>query len=352
MGDYDLKEYSSKVLVTLVIIGIVSLLAYIIYYVRDILLLAFLAFIISVFIRNIVFFLERKFKLRRGMSLFFSILIIILILFLPFVSLYVPFSAQVQNLTKNLPQIISQFQDFLSGTTSLFPALSKIVNIESIVNTLTSSIQNILTGTLSYLAKASGWVVNFIIMIVIACFFAISPKEYSKMVLKFLPAKSRKPFIEILKEIEEVLKNWINGMLLAIFFVGLFTTLGFWIIGLDYFLVFGLVSGFLEIIPYFGPFLGCIAPAIYVLIQSPSKIILIIIIYLIIQFLENNFFLPIIMRKQVKLPPGVTVLVILIMGKLLGFLGIVVAIPLFAIIILLFERFVSGRKIYLSNDGE
>ncbi len=346
----NLRDFSLKVLITILIIGIVVSLTYIIYYTREILLIAFLSLILSIFIRNIASIFKSKFKLGRGLSLFFGILITVLILVLPFVSIYVPFAVQVQNLMGNLPNIISGFEGFLERLSSLFPALSKVINIESFTGSITSTFQNIISSSINYIITASGWIVNFFIMIVIACFLAINPKEYSEMASMFVPVKSREPFIETLKEIEVVLKNWINGILLAIFFVGFFTTLGFWIIGLDYFLVFGIAAGFLEIIPYFGPFLGCIAPAIYVLTQSPSKIILIVIIYLIIQFLENNFFIPFIMRRQVKLPPGVTILVILIMGKLLGFLGIIVAVPLFAIIILLFGKFTANRKIYLSSN--
>lgn len=347
----DLKEYSLKVLTTIVIIGIIALIIYVVIYTMEILLIAFLSVILSLFIRNIAQTVEKKFKLKRGFSLTIGILALILLLFLPFVSIYVPFALQVQNLMKNLPNIINSFEGFIENLSSLFPALTKTINIENLTQTILTNIQNTLGNLLSYIATASGWIVNFIIMIFVAIFLAISPIEYREMFLRFFPVKSRSSVTVTIREIEEILKSWINGVLLAIFFVGAVTILGFWMIGLDYFLVFGIAAGFLEIIPYFGPFLGCLAPAVYVLIQSPSKIIPIIIIYLIIQFLENNFFLPFIMKRQVKLPPAVTILVILIMGKLLGFLGIIVAVPLFAIIILLFEKYTAGKDIYLSGPN-
>jgi predicted PurR-regulated permease PerM len=347
----DLKDYSLKVLVTILIIGVIALLVYIFAFVKDIILITFLSIIISLFIRNIAKIIESRLKLKRWFSFTLAIIALILVLFLPFVSIYMPFAAQAQNLIKNLPNIIGGFEDFLKNLTSIFPSLTNALKIEDITQTTITTIQNLIGNTLGYIATASGWIVNFFIMIILAIFFALSPAEYRDMFLDLFPEKNRNTITITIREIEEVLKNWINGMLLAIFFVGAVTTLGFWIIRLDYFLVFGIAAGFLEIIPYFGPFLGCIAPAIYVLIQSPSKIIPIIIIYLIIQFLENNFFLPFIMRKQVKLPPAVTIIVILAMGKLLGFLGIIVAVPLFAIILLLFNKFTSGRKVYLSDSN-
>ena len=347
----DLKDYSLKVLVTILIIGAIALLVYIFAFVKDIILITFLSIIISLFIRNIAKIIESRLKLKRWLSFTLAIIALILVLFLPFVSIYMPFAAQAQNLIKNLPNIIGGLEDFLKNLTSFFPSLTNAIKIEDITQTMITSIQNLIGSSLGYIATASGWIVNFFIMIILAIFFALSPAEYRDMFLGLFPVKNRNTITITIREIEEVLKNWINGILLAIFFVGAVTTLGFWLIGLDYFLVFGIAAGFLEIIPYFGPFLGCIAPAIYVLIQSPSKIIPIIIIYLIIQFLENNFLLPFIMRKQVKLPPAVTIIVILAMGKLLGFLGIIVAVPLFAIILLLFNKFTSGREIYLSNSN-
>jgi predicted PurR-regulated permease PerM len=143
---------------------------------------------------------------------------------------------------------------------------------------------------------------------------------------------------------ETILKHWIVGTLLAIIFVAVFATLGLTIIGLPYFLVFGIAAGFMEIIPYFGPTLGIIAPALFALIKFPDKIIPVLIIFVIIQFVENYFFIPFVMRKQVDLPPAVSILAIMIFGKLLGFLGIVVGLPLFAIILLVLEKILNSQS--------
>ena len=112
----------------------------------------------------------------------------------------------------------------------------------------------------------------------------------------------------------------------------------YWVIDLDYFIIFGIAAGFLEIIPYIGPMLGALAPLLYALIQSPEKVIWILIIYLFIQFVESYFFLPFIMRKQVNLPPAISILAIIVFGKLLGFLGILIGVPMVTTIIILIER--------------
>ena len=347
----DLRKYSLKVFITILIIALVFIMVYIIYNTRNLFLLAFLSFILSLLIRNIAEILIKKFKFNKYVSLVLGIIAVILILFLPFISISVPFISQVQKFSNNMPSIIVGFQSLISKFSLRFPFLAKTINPDTLAQNFYLSIQNIMGSSISYIATASGWVADFFILIVISVFIAINPTEYLEMFLRFIPQKNIENTLATIREIKEVLKSWLVGTLLAIFFVGLLTTIGFWIIGLDFFLVFGIAAGFLEIIPYFGPFLGCLAPAIYALIQAPNKIYPIIIIYIIIQFIENTIFIPMIMKKQIKLPPAITILVILILGKLLGLMGIIVAIPLFASAMLLFEK-TYNKKIIKSHNIE
>ncbi len=342
--DDDNKSFAAKVLTTVLIIGFLALACYVVYYNRDYFLIGFIAIILAIFIRSISSALIARFRFHPSLAYFFGLMAMILLMLTPFASVSLPLIGQIQKLVNNLPQFIDGMQDLLVNLTERFAFLFARLDLEALLNDLGQNLQRIFSGSLSYIAVASGSIATFVVMIVLASFIARNPREYSEIVLRFLPPKSRSLFLETLHEIEDVLKHWITGMLLAMFYVGLLTTSGYLIIGLDYFLVFGIAAGFLEIIPFFGPFLGALAPLTYALIESPAKVFPILIVYLIVQFTENYFFVPYVMRKQVHLPPAVSIFAILVFSKLFGFIGIIIAVPMLASIILVTEKLLNRQR--------
>jgi predicted PurR-regulated permease PerM len=336
------RFFSLKVVQTVLIILFFAILSFVVFQVRDMLMLAFLSIILSLFIRSISDVLQKRFKFKKWLALIIGILSLILLMAIPFATISVPFVSQAQKLLKNLPEFVKDMESYIKQLSLRFTFLQNI-NLESIFNKFTTNAETIFTNSISYLGVVTSSIVNFILMLALAAFFASNPGEYNELVLRFVPAAKRGLILETIQEMETILKHWLVGTLLAIIFVGGFATLGFSIIGLDYFLVFGIAAGFMEIIPYFGPTLGIVAPCLYALIKSPEKVIPILIIYILIQFVENYFFIPFVMRKQVDLPPAVSILAIMIFGRLLGFLGIVVGLPLFAIILLVLEKVLNQQ---------
>ncbi len=340
MGE-DQKTYAGKVLTTVFIIGILALIVYVVYYTRDFFLIGFISIILSIIIRSISSALQSRFRLPSGLAYVIGLLSILLLLVTPFASISVPLIGQVQKMINNLPQFTEGLQDLLSQLTERAPFLFERIDIDAVINDLMQNLQQIFSSSLTYIADITGSIATFIVMLVLAAFIAKNPKEYSEMALRFIPAKSRNLFIETIGEIESVLKHWITGILLAMFFVGFLSTIGYLIIGLDYFLVFGIAAGFLEIIPFFGPFLGALAPLTYALIESPDKVLPVLIIYLIVQSTENYFFVPFVMRRQVRLPPAMSIFSIMIFFRLFGFMGIIIAIPMLATIVLVAEKMLN-----------
>lgn len=337
------KSFANKVVTTVVIISLLLLAGYVIYYTRDYFLIAFLSIILSIFIRSISTALTHRFRMNQGIAYVIGLFALILIMITPFASISLPLISQIQKLVSNLPEVNQGLQDLFIQLRERVPFLFGSFNFDAMLNDLAQNLQQIFSGSLSYIGVASGSVANFVIMIVLAAFIARNPMEYKELVMRFVPKKDRSLFSETLKEIEDVLKHWIVGMLLDIFYVGLLTTIGYLIIGLDFFLVFGIAAGFLSLIPFFGPLLGALAPLSYALIESPQKAIGVLIVYVIVQFTESNFFIPYVMRKQVHLPPAVSILAILLFAKLFGVMGIIIAVPMTASLVLLAEKLLNRQ---------
>ncbi|MCE5222876.1 AI-2E family transporter [bacterium] len=332
------KTITTQVIQIILIILVFFITVVILYLIRDILMILFLAFILSLFIRSITDTFEIRFRMPRGLALVFGILGLLIFLFMPLMAISVPFVNQSQKLLQDLPSLMEGAQGLFNKLLVRFPSLTSLIPLEDLIGKLTANAEKILTGSFGYIASAAGSIGNFFLMIALAAFFAGNPGEYREFILQFIPSKQQKICLSTVQEIEISLKHWLVGTFLAILFVGGFMSLFYWVIDLDYFIIFGIAAGFLEIIPYIGPMLGALAPLLYALIQSPEKVIWVLIIYLFIQFIEGYFFLPFIMRKQVNLPPAISILAIIVFGKLLGFLGILIGIPMVTTIIILIER--------------
>lgn len=338
------RFFSLKVIQTVLIILFFAVLCFVVIQVRDMLMLAFLSIILSLFIRSISDVFQKRFKFKKWIALTIGVISLILLMTIPFATISVPFVTQAQKLLKNLPEFINGLENFYNQLLTRFPFLPKNIDLDFMISKFSSNTETFFSNSLSYLGVATNSIVNFILMLALAAFFASNPGEYNELVLRFVPSSKRALILETIHEMETILKHWLVGTLLAIIFVGGFATLGLSIIGLEYALVFGIAAGFMEIIPYFGPTLGILAPALFALTMDPGKIFPIVVIFMLIQFVENYFFIPFVMRKQVDLPPAVSILAIMIFGKLLGFLGIVVGLPLFAIILLVLEKIIKQQS--------
>lgn len=337
------RFFSLKVIQSVMIILFFAILSFVVFQVRDMLMLAFLSIILSLFIRSISDVFQKRFKFKKWIALTIGVFSLILLMLIPFATISAPFFSQAKELLQNLPEFIKGLETFISDLSGRFGFLRNF-NVSSMLSKFTANTESIFSNSIGYIGVVTNSIVNFILMLALAAFFASNPGEYNELVLRFVSSNRRFMILETIHEMETILKHWLVGTLLAIIFVGALATFGLSVIGLKYALVFGIAAGFMEIIPYFGPTLGIIAPALYALVAQQKLVIPILIIFIIIQFAENYFFIPFVMRKQVNLPPAVSILAIMIFGKLLGFLGIVVGLPLFSIILLVLEKILNQQS--------
>ncbi len=134
-----------------------------------------------------------------------------------------------------------------------------------------------------------------------------------------------------------------QGAALAMLTVGVLVTVLLWAFGIEYFLLFGILAGLLDIVPYLGPVIAFIGPTLIALSQSTTKAIWVIAAYTFVQGVEGNVIVPFFMSREVALPPVLTLFTIFAMGQLFGLIGILLAPPTLAVL-LVFVRFAYGRQ--------
>ena len=198
-------------------------------------------------------------------------------------------------------------------------------------------LQNLILRIIDLIIQVISHSVYLILAPVLSYYMTRDVKIIKETVIHTFPRTWRPEVAAIGREINKVLSGFVRGQLLVSVFVGLSITLGVVILSVPYALVIGLVAGIANIIPYFGPIVGAI-PAILAAVatRQTSKIVYVILIFLVVNQFEGAVLAPKILQDRVGLHPTVVIFALLLGGKLFGLLGTLVAVPVAAIIKVIF----------------
>lgn len=146
----------------------------------------------------------------------------------------------------------------------------------------------------------------------------------------------------VIDQIEEALGRWVRGQVGVAFIVGLMTWVALLIVGIDFALTLAIITGILEFVPYLGPVIAVVPAVVVGLSYSSTTAITVLVVYGMIQLLENNLIVPGVMKYSVKLSPLVVILLILVGGELFGVMGAILAVPLGTVAKIVINNFKSS----------
>ncbi|NOT46231.1 MAG: AI-2E family transporter, partial [Acidobacteria bacterium] len=151
------------------------------------------------------------------------------------------------------------------------------------------------------------------------------------------PLRRRTRVREILFAISDTLRWWLIGKVGSMIFIGLLTWIGLSILGVPLALTLGLIAGLLSFIPNFGPIISALPALLLAFIESPTTALYVLILYVGVQLIESNVVTPFIERKTVEIPPALTIVFQLALAVLVGGLGLVLATPLLAVLLVVIQ---------------
>jgi predicted PurR-regulated permease PerM len=224
----------------------------------------------------------------------------------------------------------------LSGmfeTQNVFAGLDTPVIFNEISNYLSSFSQFLSQGIFSSLSKVFGGVVSFVLIIVLSFYLAVQEDGVAKFLAIVSPAKHEDYIAKLWKRSQMKIGRWMQGQLLLGVLVMVLVYIGLLIIGVPHALLFAVLAGILEIIPLFGPIIAAI-PAVFIAYaeMGPTTALIVAALYIVIQQLENHVIYPMVVKKVVGVPPMVSIMALVAGGQLAGFLGVLVAVPVAAVI--------------------
>ncbi|MFC5558948.1 AI-2E family transporter [Ureibacillus thermophilus] len=257
-----------------------------------------------------------------------------------------PITEQVNRLVQNAPSIgdkIMDATDFVLENKDNLPP-----QVENFIDSVTNSIQDIVVvGSKSIVNFVSGTVSTIFTLILVPFFYIFMLKDHEKFapnIYKVFTGERRTWVKKTLEEINEVLKNYVQGQVLVSLILATMMLIGYLIIRLDYALLLAIVSFFMNMIPFIGPWIS-LAPAILVaIIQDPILVVWVCVITLVAQQLESNLITPNIMGKSLDIHPLTVITVVLAAGNIGGFVAIMIGIPTYAVLKVIVKNIYEERK--------
>lgn len=312
--------------IALIKIVVVALALVTLYIIRDIVLMLVVAMILASSMDPLVDWLYRKAKFPRGLSV-----ILVYIVFLGFLGLVIYFL--IPPMVEEFKQLSGRVDELREQITNRTGALSAGLNELGLSRGLSSLGQSISGFTANVFQKTLGVVSSLAQMIgvLVFTFYLISSENGMKNFIRSLvPLKHQAYAVGLTDKIQKQIGYWLLGQLVLSAVIFSLTFLGLTLLGVKYALALALLAGFLEIVPYMGPVLSAI-PAVFVaLAESPTLAMFVIILYVLIQQLENYIIVPKVMGRTVGANPLVILLAVLIGFQIAGIVGMLMAVPIVA----------------------
>jgi predicted PurR-regulated permease PerM len=195
---------------------------------------------------------------------------------------------------------------------------------------------------------------GLIVLLFVAIFVAVDPGLYHRGLMHLFPHRARRKAGEVLSATATTLRRWLILQMIAMVVIGSVTTVALLLLDVKAAIALGIIAGLLEFIPYFGPILSAVPAIAMALVDGPEKAIYVALAYTAIQQLEGVVLQPLLMKEGLELPPVITILGQALFSLVLGFLGLLLAVPLLATVMvpvkMLYVRDVVGDDVSVPGE--
>jgi predicted PurR-regulated permease PerM len=236
---------------------------------------------------------------------------------------------ETKNLSADLParyaEVVSEIERFFGQAPGEGEAQQQI---QGFLSGIQSGVSSGSAGLFSFTFNLFGGIISSILIFVISFYLVIQKDGLEHFLKSIIPPAHQDYAIDLWKRVQNKLGRWFQGQLVLGVFVGAFMFLALWLMGVKYALTIAFMVGVLEVIPVIGPILGGLLAFLLISFQSPMLALAAIAAYIIIEQLQQHLFLPHVMSKAVGLNPILIIVALLVAAKLIGFWGVILALPL------------------------
>lgn len=311
---------------------------YLLFRIRQVLIWFIFAVTISLLFEPAIVFLKKK-KIPRALAalliyvVFFGILGILIYLVAPI------FINEIQNFLDNFPQYFNKISPLMRSL-----GFETFKNVETFLASLQKTFQGISKNVFSAISGFFGGIFTSLFVITLAIFLSLEEKGIERTLILLFPKNYEAKVSEVWERCQKKVSGWFGARLLGCLFVGLASYVALFLFEAKYPFTLSLFAGVFNFVPYIGPLAVGIILFLIVFPVSAIKGILVIITLILIQEVENNVISPLLMKKFVGLPPVLVLLALVVGAELWGFLGAILAMPLFGILFEFLKEFLQKKK--------
>ena len=278
-------------------------------------------------------------------TVFIALLVVILVYSVPVITSQInDFIDYVPTLTKNIKEMVNNFLGIFESALGGNSANVKQELYNSIIQIgkdITIGFPDKIVGLVTAIVSGLG---SFVIGLFVGLYMLFDFDHVSKVFINLLPKSWREDAKNLMDISNKTLVNYVQGILITITLVFIGNAIGFSIAGLKAALLFALFCGVTNAIPYIGPYIGAIPAAIVGFTQSTTTGIIVIISAIVVQLFDNVLFTPLVQSKGLKLHPVTVIISLLVFGKFFGILGMILAVPIVAVLKTIFTYFNNKYK--------
>lgn len=327
---------SSESVVKAILIVVLFVVAFIL---RDLLLVVLTSIIIAASIEPITrWFIARRIpRVPAVVGIYIGLALLLTSIFY---FLLLPLLNEMSGFLSSLPTYLETVELWSTSDTTFIgrqpvvQGLQESVSLREVIGGLNSTVSTATGSALNTISFVFGGVLSFVLMIVLSFYLCVQEEGIKRFLSMITPYRHRKYVIDLWSRSEEKIGLWFQGQLLLVVIIGVLTYLGLLLLGVENALLLAALAGIFELIPLFGPLLAAIpAIAIAFITGDPTLALLVAGWYLIVQQFENQLIYPLVVRKVVGVPPILVILAIIAGGTLAGFIGVLLSVPLAAVLL-------------------
>jgi predicted PurR-regulated permease PerM len=313
----------------------------------DVFLLLFVAIILSLYLGAVRDLLVEHAHLPPRLAFFVSVAGSAAALIGLFAILLPPVVEQTRALIVVMPQYIETWETGIDHFVARFPAMRDVWKpgehplVTAVYDQVASQAQNLAPRVFSLVHI----MIDCFAVGVMAIYLALQPGVYREWLIALFPPIHRDLVRDVLRDLADGLRAYIVGQLLTMTMLAAFTAAGLYILNVPYWLTFGVFTGLVAVVPFFGTLLSTTLPALFVLGGSGggTRAIYVLLLGVVVHLIEGNLVSPLVMSKKIDMPPVLTITSVLIVGQLLGPLGLVVALPILVTVMVVVRRILINR---------
>ena len=327
--------FTQKVATTCGVVVATFLLIILLYYTFDVVMLVFAAALLAIFLSGLAEIVEPYVPLGDGLRVLVVSVVLLTVIGGTIALLSPSIAEQATHLREELPKSAVSVTSYLNQYVWGRALIEQLPTFDDVKNNI--NLSSLLSGVGGVFTSTMGAIGNIAIVVLLAIYLASEPKFYSEGFVRLFPIPRRQRVTEILHQVYESLRWWLIGKFGSMLFIGILTWIGLSILGVPIALTLALLAGLLSFIPNFGPIMSAVPALLIAFVDSPITAVYVLILYIGVQIIESNVITPLIERETVELPPALTVVFQLGLGTLVGGLGLVLATPLLAMIVVVVQ---------------